>query len=372
MPIKRDVRPVKFATHPNKISTGYGVPNEKSPNGVQPKSADHFVVAHPQSGEVYFPEIIDLYGSEPKELYITFPSDNYNDFYKEDFKRWGGNKSKVSVCDGETCTFYFDYDIGNNKYKANGKYDCPCKSMNLKDTEDERLKKKACRVDSYLTMMILNPNILFNEDLPAEKRISPISPLCYIFENHSIHTADNIFSELDRYKKLAGYPFVLSVKKIKGNNLSYPLTQLAPFVTSKMLIDYNIKMEEIALQNPNQLGNGKDFLLEAGKQKVPDAQETIKTPVIVEKPVVTKEQILEKNKAKQTDGKNIFELPSENGQSLYQYYMEQYKTCMSIEKLNELNAKVEKDSRLSAQEKKEFNVESDNIRGLIIDANSEK
>lgn len=374
MPINREKRPIKFATHKTKISAGYSIPNEKSPNGKQPKSADHFIITHPENGECYFPEIADLYGNEPKELYVTFPSDNHTDFYKEDFKRWGGNNSKISVCDGETCSFYFDYQIGSQKYKAGQKIACPCKALNLFETEDKELKKKASRVDLYLTMMILNPNILLDESLEPADRIVPISPLCYIFEAHSINTADNIFSELDRYKKLANYPFVLSVKKVKGNNSSYPLTYLAPFVTPTMLISYNMKMESIALQGgTKQLENNtKDFALpektqtaptpvknSTGKEVTATTKVINETPVVTDKPKVTKEQVLEKNK--EQPGTNIFELPVD----LVEYYKKELTGCMTMKAYNEVTSAMDKDTRLTKDERTLLNTEASSILTLI-------
>lgn len=375
----RKNRTVRYTTDGRKnIKAGYSVPSDKSPTGVRPVSTDYFVLVHPESGEMYFEELVALYGNKPQLLYVTFPSDNMIDFFNDDYKQWGKNSVKIKQCDGENVEFFFDTTIKGMKYNAGCEYQCACKQHGLFDTEDKELKKFACKCDMYLKVQILNPNMLLDTNLAPDDRIKPVSPLCYIVESHSTNTADNIYSELERYRKLSGYPFVLTIKKVKGNNLSYPLISLAPFITPDMLIDYNMKMESIALQGgTKQLENNQQVLTDSKADtkfnvviapkpvsnstgKTVLVEKVKETPVVTNQPKVTKEQVLEKN-AKNVPGTNIFELPVD----LVEQYKKQLTGCMTMKAYNEVTTAMDKDDRLTKDERTLLNTEASSILTLI-------
>jgi len=215
-----------------KIKCGY-----KTEKGL-PKSTFHFAIVHPETGETNFPELVELYGSEPTSIFITFPSNNIEDFFNDDYSLWQGNNTKRRTCNGETCTHIIEESILGVKYQAGTETECVCIKHGLFDTEDKDLKKLKCKCDVYLKAWILHP-----------KTLKPISPTCYLFENHSANSADNIYGEFmtpdgqRKWAQLMGFPFVLSVKKVKkADNTSYPILNLYPYIPTDRLIDYSRAM----------------------------------------------------------------------------------------------------------------------------------
>lgn len=241
--LNHSVRKIRIATDVRKkISIGY-----KTEKGL-PKAVDHFVTANPESGEVYYPEIEALYGSNPNKLFIAFPSNNIQDFYNDNYNLWQGNQTKRRTCDGVNCLHVVDETIEDIPYKAGTDSECVCKSHSLFETDDKELKKIKCKLDIYMTAYILHP-----------KTLRPISPIAYLFTNHSINSANNIYTELSRYSKFVGYPFVLSTKKIKkADSTNFVLIQLHPYIDPDKLIEYNLKATDEIM---NVIANSESNLL---------------------------------------------------------------------------------------------------------------
>lgn len=241
--INRSKRTLRIiADQRRKISIGY-----KSENGY-PKSANFFVTENPETKESYYPEITALYGANPDKLFIMFPTDEMKDFYKDGFNLYGSNSVKKRSCDGVECEHYLDETIEGVKYNAGECSGCVCDIHNLFESDKKELKTVACKCDIYLTAYILHPETL-----------RPISPTCYMFVNHSKNSADNIYSELSRYNKFTGYPFVLSVKEIKKTSSKFSLLFLHPHITPNMLLDFNLNAtqrldEVLGSAEPLQLG----------------------------------------------------------------------------------------------------------------------
>lgn len=222
--INRDNRPLRIvADNRKKITIGY-----KTGKG-HPKSANHFVIRHPETKECWFPEIETLYGENPVELIVSFPTNNMRDFYNDTFALWGKNNVKKRNCDGVECVHCVAETIGDNKYEGGEVSECVCRKFALKDSD--KPIAPPCTCDIWLKAYILHPDTLL-----------PISPMCYMFSNHGINSSDNLFGELDRYTKFVGYPFRLSVKQVKKpDGVIFYLFELRPYVTGELLIEYNLK-----------------------------------------------------------------------------------------------------------------------------------
>lgn len=224
-----------------KITAGYkGI----SAQGKEiPKSTDFFVLKNPETKEEKFPELVEIYGEKPTQFLIAFPSNNISDFYEDNFCIYGSNNVKKRRCNGQEVEIFYDETIidkdKNVVYKlhAGTIEECVCKKLNLFDTEDSELKKYCCKAEMYLKAYILDPRT----DSP--RYLKAVSPLCYLFSSNSINSADNIFSTLQMFKSVLGFPFVLSVKRVKTSNTSFPILSLFPYITEKNLIEYNMNYE---------------------------------------------------------------------------------------------------------------------------------
>jgi len=227
------------ADNRKKITIGY-----KTGKG-HPKSANHFVIRHPETKECWFPEIETLYGENPVELLVSFPTNNMRDFYNDTFALWGKNNVKKRNCDGVECVHCVAETIGDNKYEGGEVSECVCRKFTLR--ESDKPIAPPCTCDIWLKAYILHPNTLL-----------PISPMCYMFSNHGINSSDNLFGELDRYTKFVGYPFRLSVKQVKKpDGVIFYLFELRPYVTGELLIEYNLKStnklkEIVGYKEPNK------------------------------------------------------------------------------------------------------------------------
>lgn len=237
--LDRQQRKVRIIADPRKkITLGY-----KTEKGY-PKSANHFVLQNPVTKEEYFPELIKLYGTEPTKFFISFPTDNYEDFYSERYNLYGSNNALKRSCNGVECVHYCDSTIEKVKYGTGEITDCVCREHNLFETENKELKKLKCGFSMHLTAYILHPET---------KRL--VSPMCYLFNTGSINTADNLYSELQRYNKFVGYPFCLEVKEVKkADGTVYRLLILYPYLDANKLIDYNtnasIRLNEVLGTEP--------------------------------------------------------------------------------------------------------------------------
>ena len=240
-----------------KITAGF-----KDPNKTYPKSVDYFLLKEtPSDAEFIFPEIKEIYGEKPTEFVVSFPSDNYEDFYQDNYVLWGKNQVKKRKCNGVEVEIYYSENISNDKQQIIKKLTagtvepCICKELNLFNTDDKELKKACCKCDMYIKAYIL-------DNRPESPRyMKPINPLCYLFSTHSINSADNIFSTLQMFRKFLGYPFVLSVKQVKTATSSFPIFNLAPYITANNLLEYNmhneININQIEEQKPLQLQDPK-------------------------------------------------------------------------------------------------------------------
>ena len=212
-----------------KITTGYkGKHTTKAGKEVEiPKKADHFVLHHPETGEVYFPELIEFYGEKPKEMFVMFPSDDYSEFFDDNFNLWTSTHNKRRQCDGETCLHVIDEEVKGTKYKAGTESECICEKFGLRQTEVKEEKAIACSCDMLLKAYILNP-----------ENSKVISPTCYMFYSGSINTADNLRSQLERFKRLSGIPFKLFLKEITRGDKTFVIWDIIPHLTPAQLIEY--------------------------------------------------------------------------------------------------------------------------------------
>jgi hypothetical protein len=207
-----------------KITTGY---KGLSAKGIEiPKKTNGFVFANPETGEVYFEELIEFYGNIAQRVYIMFPSNNITDFFNDDFGLWTSTNQRRRRCNGEECEHMIDEVIQGTKYEAGTESECVCKKHKLFETEDKELSKLKCGLDMYLKAYILHP-----------ETGKIISPTCYMFYSGSENTADNLRSQLDNLKKLEGIPFALSVVSHKKGDRSFTIWEMTPFIPPQKLIE---------------------------------------------------------------------------------------------------------------------------------------
>lgn len=294
-----------------KISTGY-----RSVEKDLPKKAGHFVVAHPEEKEeVYYPELVELYGDKPIMFYIAFPSNNIEDFFKAKMNIWGSNKVKKRSCDQNICEHYLDETVGGVDYKAGVQSECVCHKNGFIDDSgilakglNKLQKSQCCKPDIYLSCWILNP-----------KTLQIINPLPYLIESHSQYSYDNIYSELLKYRELTSKVFVITVKTVKGVNTSYDLLQLYPFVSNNLLSGQtqNFKLiGEIDEETRTKLLEQGDF------EDIDDIQDGTYEHV-------TNEQIaeaVEKNKKENTIDEETGEINEEKGLPFPEAEVEEVKT----------------------------------------------
>ncbi len=206
-----------------KIKTGY-----KGADGF-PKKAGHFILKHPVTEEILFPELIEAYGEKPDRMVICFGSDLLEDVFNDDYNLWNKANTKTRTCNGELCTHVLNETIQGCKYAAGTQTECVCQHHNLFETDDKELKKLACKCDMYLKAYIFSPKT---------KKI--INPLPYLFSCHSTNSADNIYSMLSRVKNLQGIPFELFLKKVTKNNLSFYIWNIIPVIIPENLLEYTM------------------------------------------------------------------------------------------------------------------------------------
>lgn len=221
MAIRKDIRMRISSDMRGKITTG-----TKSEKGF-PMSLDYFDVSD-------FPELVAVYGEKPKRIAITFPSNDYQDFFSTEYNTWGGKTSKPikkRFCDGETCTFNIEEKIGATKYSAGSAVACVCKQENF-PADAER-----CKCYMSLKAYVINPN---------SGKIESISP--YRFENHSVNSADKLATEILKINtitagKLMGVPFVLSVdmvdQVVAGEKRRYPIWSIQAVGSIDRILDFS-------------------------------------------------------------------------------------------------------------------------------------
>lgn len=221
MAIRKDIRMRISSDMRGKITTG-----TKSEKGF-PMSLDYFDISD-------FPELIAIYGEKPKRIAITFPSNDYQDFFSTEYNTWGGKTGKPikkRCCDGETCTFNIEEKIGVKKYTAGSAVACVCKQESF-PADAER-----CKCYMSLKAYIINPN---------SGKIESISP--YRFENHSVNSADKLATEILKINtitagKLMGVPFVLSVdmvdQVVAGEKRRYPIWSIQAVGSIDRILDFS-------------------------------------------------------------------------------------------------------------------------------------
>jgi len=175
-----------------KITSG-----EKTEEGY-PRSLHYFDVSP-------FPELVKAYGEQPEELLLYFPSDNIPDFFNDDFNLYGSNGQKKRSCDGVTCIHRIKETINGITYEPGQESSCVCKDLPDGD-------KNKCKYVMYLKAWIALPDTWKIEN-----------PLCYLFMTHSRNSGDNIYSELEKIKTLAGgilrgIKFQINVRMVAGKD----------------------------------------------------------------------------------------------------------------------------------------------------------
>lgn len=173
-----------------KITVGNRGKDEKE----HPKALDHFNL-------IDFLELAEIYGKQPKEMYIILLSDNIEDFYQDGYSRWGKKGETAFLlrkCDGETA-----YNPIEESY-------VPC--LQCHSDKCQLKTEERCRPFGFLRALVTT--------IPdPEKGIPPIvvNMAPYQFEWHSENSGDNVYSEL--YKtwqmtggRLFGVPMKITVK----------------------------------------------------------------------------------------------------------------------------------------------------------------
>lgn len=225
--ITSEHRRQKIQTDPRgKIKTG-----EKTERNL-PRSLDHFKVDA-------FPEIMALYGEEPKELMIVVPSDNIPDVFDDRFALYGSNSQAIRKCDGDTCLHRISENIGGKQYGVGEESECVCLTLGLFDTEDKELRKKACRYTMNLKAFVLEPT-----------KGTIVSTLPYLFETGSKNSGSAVYDALTNLAgltklffgtpKLAHLPMKLWVKMVAGKEdakLKFPIWELTPPTSISSIVE---------------------------------------------------------------------------------------------------------------------------------------
>lgn len=250
-------RNIRITVDPRgKIKTGY-----KGADGL-PKKLDHFLMKHPVSGEVLFPELIEAYGEKPTKIMICFPSDNLEDVFNDDYNLWTKTETKRRSCNGELCTHVLDEVIQGKKYSAGSQSECVCEKHGLFDTEDKDLKKIVCKCDMYLKAYIFNPHT---------KKV--LNPLPYLFSCHSTNSADNIHSMLARINKLKGIPFEVFLKKVTKNNRSFVIWNIVPVIITENLLEYRMDGLPEHREEVRQITESQEEIINEDTGEVTEATE---------------------------------------------------------------------------------------------------
>jgi hypothetical protein len=233
-------RKVSVATDPRgKITTGM-----KRPGSELPMSTDYFVIDD-------FPELVAVYGPKPTTLLVMPPADNISEIFDDNFVLWGGkpdHATKVRQCDGETCLHRIAETIGTESFGAGEETECTCKKLDLFESTNEQLKRKACKYSMYFRAFVANPNT---------RKID--STLPFLFQTHSLNSGSNIHSALENMAgltamitggtvKLGLQEFQLSVKMVEAKfdaKQKFPIWNLTPVGTIAMILDRMVKVAHV-------------------------------------------------------------------------------------------------------------------------------
>lgn len=226
-------RTTRVITDDRKISTGYRSTIKKTKHGVGlPVSCDHFVMIHPETGVVLFPELVDVYGDRPTEFFVTFPSSKLSDVFDDQYNLWNKANTKTRTCNGAECTHILNESVTIGKtthtFESGQITDCICEKFGLLDTENPDMKKYSCKLDCRLFAYIIHPDTF---------RL--LNPLPYYFSHHSKHSADNLFSMLSQFPNLKDIPFRLSVTKKTTADRSFTIWKIVPDILPETLVNVN-------------------------------------------------------------------------------------------------------------------------------------
>ena len=124
-----------------KIRLGIRVKNER---GVEyPKETDHFVCPK---------EVRDVFGEEPTELTVFFPSAHREEVFPQNYEKYGSNEALLCQGDGEKEAQRLNLENGSWR-----KVKCPCEHYNKK--YDKKTKIGGCVKAGYLKFMIPSVSI---------------------------------------------------------------------------------------------------------------------------------------------------------------------------------------------------------------------
>jgi hypothetical protein len=214
-----------------KITSGYR--NERG----NPQSVPHFMIDD-------FPELQAVYGEEPKELIVYFPTNSLMDFGKIIKDKWGtskeGNHFKVRECNGQECLHHIpetlqlrdEAGVFHEESFGEGELtDCVCKRLaqTVKDkkTGKDVTNPKLCMWDIWFKAWVANPN--------TGPEYKVMNWDCYLFSNHSARAASEFFWKFFASGQLIGIPFSLKVEWVVGANMSYPVWHIDEAEKSNLL-----------------------------------------------------------------------------------------------------------------------------------------
>ncbi|MBA7546036.1 hypothetical protein ES705_38419 [subsurface metagenome] len=124
-----------------KIRLGIRVKNEQGKE--YPKETDHFVCPK---------EVRDVFGEEPTELTVFFPSAHREEVFPQNYEKYGSNEALQCQGDGEESAQRLNLENGSWR-----KVKCPCEHYNKK--YDKKTKIGGCVKAGYLKFMIPSVSI---------------------------------------------------------------------------------------------------------------------------------------------------------------------------------------------------------------------
>ena len=124
-----------------KIRLGIRVKNEQGKE--YPKETDHFVCPK---------EVRDVFGEEPTELTVFFPSAHREEVFPQNYEKYGSNEALLCQGDGEGSAQRLNLENGSWR-----KVKCPCEHYNKK--YDKKTKIGGCVKAGYLKFMIPSVSI---------------------------------------------------------------------------------------------------------------------------------------------------------------------------------------------------------------------
>ena len=179
MALLRNMAVRVIADNRGHISTG-----KKSEKGY-PQSLDYFDL-------VDFPELKELYGEQPKEMILYFPSDEIEDVLtviNECWKGKPGNGVKVRTCDGVECTHRIRETILGKTYEPGEDSECICTSLPKTIEKDGKTipNPELCTTHVRLRAWVADPETM---------RVHFPTP--YMFVSGSYNSGSALYSEMKK------------------------------------------------------------------------------------------------------------------------------------------------------------------------------